>query len=136
MFSSRTDRTARETDRTADGTDRAVQETDGTAPPAGRVSPGGTDLEAVVSDDAEEGDDGVGDGEEAQRRLHVARALLQEEVHQALVLVLVPSILHSGAFRLAPRALEHPRTLEHPGAFKVLLTWGRVRHLGGARDRQ
>lgn len=36
-------------------------------------------LEAVVADDAEEGDDGVHDGEDAQHGLHVAAALLQDE---------------------------------------------------------
>lgn len=33
-------------------------------------------LEAVVSDDAKEGDDGVEDGQDTQRGLHVAAALL------------------------------------------------------------
>lgn len=34
-------------------------------------------LEAVVADDADEGDDRVQHGQEGQRGLHVARALLQ-----------------------------------------------------------
>lgn len=38
-------------------------------------------FQAVVADDAEEGDDGVQHGQDAQRGLHVAAALLQDVVH-------------------------------------------------------
>lgn len=38
-------------------------------------------LQAVVSNDAEEGDDCVQHGQDAQHGLHVARALLQNEVN-------------------------------------------------------
>lgn len=38
-------------------------------------------LQAVVADDAEEGNDGVQHGQDPQRGLHVAAALLQHVVH-------------------------------------------------------
>lgn len=57
----------------------------------------GTRLQTVVADHAEQRDDGVEDGQEAQRGQHVAGALLQDKlVHveeRVLVVVAAPAVL-------------------------------------------
>lgn len=63
-------------------------------------------LETVVADDAEEGDDGVDDGEESHRRLHVAGALFQKIVQGTLVIVVFSTIFQPRSVLLATGAFK------------------------------
>lgn len=89
----------------------------------------GPNLEAVVADDAEEGDDGVDDGEERQGRLHVTGALFQEVVQRALFVIIFPTFLQSRPIFLSAGAFEQAGALKQTRTLELLLTWRRVGHL-------
>lgn len=86
-------------------------------------------LEAVVSDDTQERDDGVNDAEESHGWLHVPCALLQEIVQGTFLLLLIPSVIKSRTILRNTRAFKEAWAFKQPRTFKVLLAWRAVRHL-------
>lgn len=88
------------------------------ASPSAAPVPGAAHFQAVVADDAEEGDDGVQHGQDAQRGLHVAAALLQDVVHRQVagrvVVTASEGAADSGAFACTARrellAFNHRRS--------------------------
>lgn len=95
-----------------------------------------THLEAVVADDAEEGDDGVDDTEKSHGGLHVACALFQEVVQGTFFIIIFSSFLQSRPVLFSTRAFKQARALEQTGTLKLLFTRWSVRHLGNISKRK
>lgn len=86
-------------------------------------------LEAVVANDAEDGDDSVDDTEESHGRLHVACALFQEVVHGTFFFLIFTSVIKSGPILLSTGSFKHAGAFKQCRTLNLLLTTRCVGHL-------
>lgn len=90
----------------------------------------GSNLEAVVSNDCYESDDGVHNCQAGQSGLHISGTLFQEKIHRtSLIIIILTSILSSRALKVLPRAFRQPRAFKHTWAIKLITNRRSIRYL-------
>lgn len=85
----------------------------------------GSNLEAVVSDDGYECDDGVQNCQAGHSGLHVSCALFQEKVNVTF-LVVIPDIISTRALELLTGTFKQTRAFKNTRAFKVFSIGRRI----------